>query len=98
MRTGEFLRIELADVKTALTRKPWVNGMCFVKPRKRPDRDDHDRDEPGDERARRPRCSRDACLLGSRVPSARPVDLRDVVVACPGCPGTLPMTGLARRA
>ena len=32
IRTGEFGRSELADSNVALTRKPCVNGMSFVKP------------------------------------------------------------------
>ncbi len=34
IRTGELTRSPLDDSKTALTRKPLVNGMSFVKPRK----------------------------------------------------------------
>ena len=33
MRTGELVRIELADGKTAFTRKPCVSGTCLVKPK-----------------------------------------------------------------
>jgi hypothetical protein len=33
IRTGEFLRIEFEESKTALTRKPWVNGTCLAKPK-----------------------------------------------------------------
>jgi hypothetical protein len=36
IRTGEFSRSELADSNVALTRKPCVKGMSFVKPRKVP--------------------------------------------------------------
>ena len=34
IRTGELVRIDTADSKTPFTRKPLVNGMSLVKPRK----------------------------------------------------------------
>ena len=97
MRTGEFGRIELADWKTALTRKPCVNGMCLVKPEEDADarQDEHHEADREGVRARAV-LARHALVVGCATSEHQRCRVVFSVVA-DWVPGTLPMTCLPTR-
>ena len=97
MRTGEFLRIEFDDWKTALTRKPCVNGMCLVKPKKTPMHATTSTTSADHEGARaRAVLARHALLVGCAASEHQRCRFVFSVVA-DWVPGTLPMTCLPTR-